>query len=217
MRPLDTEHSMKKFEFDDDIYNKVASEVQVYDDYFDEKFILEVDEMTDHLPLVLSNIANRYTYPYKTRGSHRLIGANLFARQGENDVFNKCPREIMGMYNHSINAILKNDDGDTGVNVSLEGVSINVQPMGQDGTPHVDGKFNSGDRTLMYFVNHKWSKKYGGPFQILNPETKEVINEIEFVPGRLVYFDGGLLHRGIAPKNVPYIYRKSIVFRMKVR
>ena len=141
----------------------------------------------------------------------------MFTRKGENEIDNRCPREIMGLYNHAINRILHDDGGNVGVNVGLDSISLNVQPMGQNGTPHRDGVFNGNDKTLMYFVNNKWEKKWGGPFQLLNPETKEVVNEIDFVPGRLVYFDGGLLHRGLAPKNVPYIYRKSLVFRIKAR
>jgi hypothetical protein len=208
---------MKKFEFEDSIYNDVANQLQIHDDCFDDRFIIELDDLTDRLPMVLTNIANRSTYPYGSRGTHKLIGANIFNRKGENEIDNRCPREIMGLYNHVINRILHDDEGNVGVNVGLEGISINVQPMGQNGTPHRDGVFNGNDKTLMYFVNNRWEKKWGGPFQILNPETNEVLKEVDFVPGRLVYFDGGLLHRGLAPKNVPYVYRKSIVFRIKMR
>ena len=214
---MDTGHSMKKFEFEDSIYNDVANQLQIHDDCFDDRFIIELDDLTDRLPMVLTNIANRSTYPYGSRGTHKLIGANIFNRKGENEIDNRCPREIMGLYNHVINRILHDDEGNVGVNVGLEGISINVQPMGQNGTPHRDGVFNGNDKTLMYFVNNRWEKKWGGPFQILNPETNEVLKEVDFVPGRLVYFDGGLLHRGLAPKNVPYVYRKSIVFRIKMR
>jgi hypothetical protein len=211
------EHNMKKFDFDENIYETVANQVQVFDDCFDDRFIYEIDEMTDRLPLVLTNIANRSTYPYGNKGSHKLIGANLFERKDEYNVVNKCPKELLNLYIHAVNKVIPNGDGGNGVNVELTGISVNVQPMGQDGTPHRDGQFNSRDRTLMYFANSKWESKWGGPFQIIDPDTKEVINEIDFVPGRLIYFDAGLLHRGLAPKNVPYIYRKSVVYRIKTR
>lgn len=208
---------MKKFDFDENLYETVAQQVQVIDDCFDDRFIHEIDEMTDRVPLTLTNIANRHSYPYGTRGSHKLIGGILFDRKDEYNVVNKCPKEILNLYINTINNVLINDKGSPGVNVELTGISLNVQPMAQDGTPHRDGQFNGNDRTLMYFVNSKWQKKWGGPFQILDPETQEVINEIDFVPGRLIYFDAGLLHRGLAPRNVPYVYRKSIVYRIKTR
>ena len=208
---------MKKFDFDENVYEKIADEVLVLDDCFDPRFVYEIDDMTDRLPMVITNIANRSTYPYGTRGSHKLIGSNLFTRKDEYNVVNECPKEILGIYQHTINSLIPNEDGGYGVNVELTGISLNCQPMGQDGTPHVDGRLNSCDKTLMYFANSEWDKKLAAPFQILDPDTKEVIREIDFVPGRLIYFDAGLLHRGLAPKNVPYVYRKSIVYRIKLR
>lgn len=208
---------MEKFEFDQAPYKKSIEDIQIHDDYFDDRFILEVDKITDRIGYNLTNIANRYTYPYKEKGSHKLLGATLFSRKDEYNISNTSPPEILNLYKHTINQILKDPKGNTGVNVELMTISINVQPMGQDGTPHRDGMLSAGDRTLMYFANSKWEKKWGGPFQILDPDTKEVLNEIDYVPGRLIYFDGGLLHRGLAPKNVPYVYRKSIVYRIKTR
>jgi len=208
---------MEKFEFDQAPYKKIIDEIQVYDDCFDDRFIIEIDEMTDRVSYTITNIANRYSFPYSTKGTHKLIGANLFTRKDEYNVVNKCPNEILNIYKHTINKVLRSPNGLPGVNVELSSISINAQSMGQDGTPHRDGVLNSKDRTLMYFVNNKWDKKWGGPFQILDPDTKEVLHEIDYVPGRLIYFDAGLLHRGLAPKNVPYVYRKSIVYRIKTR
>ena len=208
---------MQKFNFDENIYQKVADQVQVYDGCYDDRFVLEVDEQTDRIPYTLTNIANRTTYPYGNKGSHKLIGSHLFDRKDEYNVVNKCPGDILKLYVHAINSVIECPNGNKGINAELQSISVNAQSMGQDGTPHIDGRFNSNERTLMYFANSKWDKEWGGPFQILDPDTKDVIKEIDFVPGRLIYFDCGLLHRGLAPEAVSYIYRKSIVFRIKIR
>ena len=48
---------MKKFEFEDNIYNDVANQLQIHDECFDDRFIIELDDLTDRLPMVLTNIA----------------------------------------------------------------------------------------------------------------------------------------------------------------
>jgi hypothetical protein len=65
----------------------------------------------------------------------------------------------------------------------------------------------------MYFPNLKWDKEWGGQFQILD-DSGSVVEEHEYVPGRVLIFPGQYPHRGLGPRH-PHVYRYSIVWRVK--
>ena len=80
-----------------------------------------------------------------------------------------------------------------------------------DGTTHVDT--GGGTKTIILFTTFKWQKDWGGEFQTLDNEGN-VTNTIEYVPGRIIYLDADIPHRGLGP-TVVGVYRHSIAYRIK--
>ena len=93
----------------------------------------------------------------------------------------------------------------------LRRMDFNLQYYGQDGTTHVDGT-EENEWTIMLMTNTKWKSEWGGQFQLLSDDRKTVIEEHEYIPGRVIIFPGNVPHRGLAPLD-PYVYRYSTVFR----
>ena len=63
----------------------------------------------------------------------------------------------------------------------------------------------------MLMNNSQWKSEWGGQFQLVDGET--VVEEHEYVPGRVLIFPGSVPHRGLAPK-VPSVFRYTTVFRV---
>ena len=174
----------------------------IYDNIFDDKFLFELTDICNYsIPNKPGNVANRKTFPYGTVGSHNLMGVTLFNKISKYRIMSICPDELMRAFEHIANNIIKKE-------FNLISIDSNMQTMGMDGTPHRD----DGD-TIMLFPNYTWDPKWGGEFQELN-EMGDVLETVTYVPGRVIYFQGTALHRGLAP-TVPYVYRHSIAYRVK--
>ena len=176
-------------------------EIKVWDNLFDDRFILELDEQTNEYPWKLNISGNRYSFPNKTKGNYLFWGVKF-------DIKN-LPPIILDIYNHLTMNIINQ-------NFTLLSSHINGQSMGQDGTCHIDSLPNLQTHTLMVFINYKWEKEWGGDFQLLKEydDNAEITQSIKYIPGRIILFDGSIPHRGLAPLK-PYIIRKSLVFRLK--
>ena len=180
--------------------------IQIWDNLLDDRFILDLDEESNFYSWGLSNIANRNSYPSGAKGSHLLWGANLYDKNNPKVL---TPFNVKGLYFHLVKNVISQ-------NFNLSHIQVNAQSMGQEGTCHTDNLPNTQEYTLMVFINHKWEEKWGGDFQILKEydNKAEVVHSIKYVPGRVVFFDGSIPHRGLAPLE-PYVVRKSLVFRLK--
>ena len=176
------------------------SSVKIWDNLIDDRFLLDLDEESNTYNWNLNNIANRYSFPYEKKGSHLLWGTKFS--------IDNCPEKIHSLCKYLLSNIIKHP-----YKVNL--VELNAQSLGQEGTVHIDSDYNSGERTLMVFFNYKWEKNWGGEFQLLEKydHNSKIIKNIEYIPGRVVIFDGNIPHRGLAPK-IPNIIRKSLVFRL---
>jgi len=183
----------------------------VYDDIFDKRYLHEFfDNVIAMAGYNITNIANRRTQPYGSVGSHRLLGKQVFARESINDIqdidldsFYEC----MKMYN-IIESVIKE-------RLFLQNISLNLQPYGIDGTCHIDAEHDD-EFTILVMTNPEWKKEWGpASFQLLEKydNNSRVIEEHEYVPGRVLVIPSIHPHRGIAPTQ-PYIYRSSIVFRV---
>ena len=186
---------------------------EVYDDKFDSLYLHELFEHTiARLPYNFTNIANRNTFPYGFVGSHRLVGSNVFMRDGMNHIIHidmENFEELYKMY-EAIEGILKE-------RFFLSNISVNLQAKGMDGTCHADAAQGDDDEyTILVMSNPVWEKEWGpASFQLLEKydNNARVIEEHEYVPGRVLLIPSPHPHRGIAP-IVPYVYRTSIVFRV---
>ena len=63
----------------------------------------------------------------------------------------------------------------------------------------------------MVMPNPVWKDEWGGKFQIFNEDKTEMLEEYDYVPGRIIIFPSHLPHRGLGPME-PNLYRYSIVF-----
>ena len=181
----------------------------VIDDIYDHYFLSKLEEeMFDHVAFYTTNIANRRTFPSGRKGTHRLFGTDIFVREGLNRVTTLHDKaepffEAFDVIEHQI----------FNCPIFLRRIDINLQFYGQHGSPHTDG--GPDDVTVMLFNNTEWKSEWGGQFQLLSDDRKTVIEEHEYIPGRVIIFPGNVPHRGLAPLD-PYVYRYSTVFRIVV-
>lgn len=187
---------------------------EVYDDKFDALYLHDFYEnVIAKLPYNFTNIANRDSAPYGFSGSHRLIGCNVFNREGLNKITNIEPEyypDFYQMYEILENKILQEK-------FFLSNISVNLQAKEMDGTCHADADEGEDDEyTILVMTNPIWKKEWGpASFQLLEryDNNARVIEEHEYVPGRVLLIPSPHPHRGIAP-IAPYVYRTSIVFRV---
>ena len=171
--------------------------IEVYDDVFDLKYLVELYDDLKKIPIKTGNIANRKTWPYGEIGTHNLLGSILYARTSYYNIESIGPHKVFDILEHFVPHVLKKP-------FDLVSCSLNVQGIGMDGSFHTDvGK------QIILFASIPWKEDWGGELEI---ETSIKLEKIEYKPGRLVVFDGNIKHRGLAP-NIPNIFRYSINYR----
>ena len=175
----------------------------ILDNLFDDLFIHEIDHLTNYLNWGYTNKANRKSYPYGTVSSHTFWGALLYEKKDGRNIVNTCHEKIWGMYDFLTHQVFES-------NFDLNAIDVNGQTIYQEGTTHVDHERS--DYSLMYFVNSKWEKGWGGEFEFDSTNLKD---KVDFVPGRVILFDGRIPHKAWAPK-IPNVLRKTIVFRVNL-
>lgn len=177
--------------------------ITIYDNVFDDRYVRELNEICDNLPNKPGNRANRKTFPYGDVGTHNIMGAMLYKRYSKHVFESTCPLELLKAFQHLADNVIRQ-------NLDLWAIHSNLQSKSMDGTIHADKSPN-----VMIFTTADWKKSWGGEFQLFDPATPELVETVEYVPGRVVFFDGTIPHRALAPK-VPYVYRHSIVYRVNV-
>lgn len=177
---------------------------QVIDGLFDQLYIHQVDALIRDIPLSTNNIANRKTWPFGNEGSHRLLGQILFDRSSMNNI------KILKPECETFFKMFEVIENNLKAYFYLSQISLNVQHSGCDGTTHCDSP-DPFDHTILLMTNSVWEKEWGGQFQLI--ENNEVIEEHEYVPGRVIVLPSKHPHRGLGPSQ-PYVYRSSVVFRV---
>ena len=191
--------------------------IQVYDDIFDKLFLTELTTwLLIKCTYGTNNVANCTTSPYGFEGSHRLMGCNIYNNPGGSAEkywehmhkehfswsYQQKPREKLntfwGMYrdiqNYSKNKCL------------LQGIEINLQFKGMDGTSHKDGADNQTAFIVMLAYHDINGNEQGGEF-FHEPSGEK----ISFKQGRCIEMTASDSHRA-NPFNVPHIPRFSVKF-----
>jgi hypothetical protein len=183
---------------------------EVYDNIFPKQFIIDLDNKIKNIPLETSNISGaKDTRDRGIVGNHRLFGLCVFYRLGINRV-NKLHEESEIFFD-----ALEMIENSLGRKYYVEGIHINLQHSGCDGSPHIDSS-SQYEKTIMIMSTCYWEKEWGGQFQLTNEDGTNIIEEHEYVPGRVLVIPSSHIHRGLGPKiNYPYIYRTTVVFRTK--
>jgi len=177
----------------------------VIDDLFDLSFITSLEDiLLDKVPVISTNIANPKSFPMCRKGDHRFFGKEIFSRTNINriDSLHEQAEKFFDAFE-----IIEQNVFD--VSIYLKRIDVNLQYYGMDGSTHVDATDN--ELTVMLMNNSQWKPEWGGQFQLVDGDT--VVEEHEYVPGRVIIFPGNHPHRGLAPK-VPSIFRYTTVFRI---
>ena len=183
---------------------------EIYDDKFDAKYLHELfDLVQGRLRYRACNVANSNTWPYHQEGSHRLFGSSIFSRNHPNFIDyldNQNAQNFFKMFEFICE--LKNISTR---DVYLQRIDVNLQHSGCNGSLHVDAK-DKVSSTVMVMPNPTWKQEWGGKFQLMDWRDN-VIEEHDYVPGRVIIFPGKHPHRGLAP-IVPNTPRYTTVYRI---
>ena len=171
--------------------------IQVHDGLFDKYWV----DTLSHILLQeeswhVKNIANRYSFPSGTHGSHRLIGMRIHTKEfahPNKDLYEGCI-EAFNSFNKNI-----------GSNCELDNIHINLQFTGMDGTFHTDGGDNQFSFILM-LLNDVLDENIGGEF-IHKPSGQS----ISFKHGRLIQITASDEHKALAFTK-PHIPRITVKF-----
>ena len=177
----------------------------VIDDLFDIQYLADLEHTILEIPVKSTNVGNPTSFPNNRIGSHRLFGECIFDRDGLNRVetLHKESSKFFDTF-----AIIEQEVFNS--SLFLRRMDFNLQYYGQDGTTHVDGT-EENEWTIMLMTNTKWKSEWGGQFQLLDGD--KVVEQHDYVPGRLLIFPGQVPHRGLAPLD-RYAYRYTLVFRV---
>tara|TARA_B100001029_G_scaffold115172_1_gene95278 strand:+ start:211 stop:774 length:564 start_codon:yes stop_codon:yes gene_type:complete len=181
---------------------------EILDDIFDQEYLHQLHGILEYkINWNANNIANRNTFPYGKRGTHKLFGSTILQRTGLNNI-QYCDTENFKNFYNLYTYICQSRDIDPD-SFLLTRICANLQHSGCDGTLHIDG--GPEDKTIMVFPNPEWNSEWGGKFQVFSEDKKEMLEEYDYVPGRVIIFPAHLPHRGLGPIG-DYLYRYSIVF-----
>ena len=111
-------------------------------------FLSEWEEiLLDDCPVYTTNVANPTSFPHGREGSHRLMGVDIFAREGLNRVtlLHDQAEKFFNAFEILEEEVFK-------VPIYLRRIDVNLQYQGQDGTSHCDGT-NHDEYTVMVMNN----------------------------------------------------------------
>jgi|TARA_B100000085_G_scaffold96635_1_gene87714 hypothetical protein len=168
------------------------------DNILDKRFVDELYYDLLKSPWYVDNIAGRYTFPYGEKGTHVLMGNDIYLREN-NYTAKTTPltSKFISLFEHLCKSF--------NVDLYLKQISANLQFHGSDGTFHCDG--NSDHQVfILMLCNEDLPKSPGGQF-INKTQNKKV----SFKHGRVFTFNAAEIHRADA-FNKPYIPRISVKF-----
>ena len=201
----------------------LGNNVYVLDDYLEDAVFHAVNRDMTHCAWQKTNQVNGN--PNDGRGglpNHQLWGCNFFQghdmRDGHLNGMNGYPNYLIRYLDRKI----RTDFGFDWVRFQYAGG--NSQTHRQHGTCHSDcEKEDDWNLSFLYYPNTFWNPNWGGKLrfysEIIHGGILDFMDEyetgtVDFVPNRLLMFDGRLPHGAEAPhESARYIDRKSIVIR----
>jgi len=176
--------------------------IKVHEDFFDRKWLDEISERLLHTPWYADNVANSDTWPYRQKGTHRLLGHCFFHRQTDNFIsYSPIDIQLGSVLINSFEQIqhkLKRK-------MRLIEINTNLQFKGMDGSIHTDGNDNQSAFILM-LSNEHYSENIGGGFYHQPTDTT-----IDYKYGRVIEITASDPHKGIS-FNKPDIARISVKY-----
>lgn len=189
---------------------------EIYDDIFDAEYLYEIYNIVEKkLKYSAKNVANRRTFPYGTKGTHKLMGTGILHRKSPNEI-TFSHNETIKYFNELFFLIcgLRNTNPHT---CFLDRIDVNLQHSGCHGTLHRDAPEEETDaKTFMVMVNPEWSKDWGGEFVLYSQDKKTLLEKVDYKAGRVIVFPSNYPHTGYGAKSeYSYVYRYTIVFGVK--
>lgn len=168
--------------------------IKIYDGLFDKRFTSDLASRLIHSPWYAGNVANRYSWPYRETGTHRLLGQNYFLNGKTYPHINekKLTETLINAFEPIQRACKKK--------MELLEVGTNLQFKGMNGSIHTDGHDNQYSFILM--LCNEEVENIGGEF-IHNKK------KISFKHGRLIQIKASDPHRALS-FNKPHIARLSV-------
>ena len=156
---------------------------------------------------------------------HELWGAGFFSGQRDNgSLINEDCTNLQVIPGKYLNRRICTDFGFKWKRFQYMGV--NSQTHGQHGTTHADcAEEDEWNLSFLYYYNTYWNPAWGGDLRLYDSfqygidgreehVEEHCIGSIEFVPNRLLIFDGRIPHGADAPSpSARYIDRRSLVLR----
>ena len=197
----------------------LGNNVYVLDNYLEESLFHSVNTLMTHCAWQKTNQVNGT--PNDGRGglpNHQLWGCCFFTGVDKIDNTDVVPNYLI----KHLDKRLQTDFGFEWVRFQYAGG--NSQTHGQHGTCHSDCNENDEwNLSFLYYPNTFWNPHWGGKLRfyskqvysgILEDMDEYEIGTVDFVPNRLLMFDGRIPHGAEAPhESARYIDRKSIVIR----
>ena len=174
--------------------------MKCYDDIFDKRFLDVITHNLSASPWYATNIANRTTWPYGDKGTHKLLGALFFDRTDDNKITYNAHN--IGL-SHNFIDMFTAINNHTNNKLKLKQCQTNLQFTGMDGSFHTDGLDNETVYILM-LCDEIIDDYIGGDF--FNETTNE---KVPFKYGRVIEFKASNAHKGLS-FNKPHIARISI-------
>jgi len=183
--------------------------IKIHDNLFDNKFINDLAYiMVEEIGWKANNTAGPRRWPYGNAGPHRLLGENIFLNYNWTDPYKNS--SFIDMHIHP-NKKLVSDFfsafehicASTNNDLILNGISLNLQFMGMDGSWHNDGN----DKQVAFILMVAYDEirdGMGGGFAHRPSDTV-----VDFKNGRLIEMTASDEHKGLS-FNVPDIPRFTI-------
>lgn len=186
---------------------KIGDNGLIIDNFYSDLFLTKLFyETIIHTKLTPSFSNNRYGYPNYLEYHDLLLGAVLFDRKLKFNNFINNYDNSFPVYHSLFKALEDQILGKT----YLLTAQLNLQMIGMDCDIHRDSD-NDEDYTCLIMANPKWGPDYGGELEFYDNE-RNLIQTIDYVPGRVVVFQSKTHHKGRFP-NLKGVPRYVIVFR----
>lgn len=91
---------------------------------------------------------------------------------------------------------------------------VNVAHYGDMLYTHTDCQPGAGELTALWYICDRWDHEWGGE-TVFFDEAKDVRAAVSPRPGRLVIFDGDLLHAGRPPNRNCYASRYTLALKLE--
>jgi len=195
--------------------DSILNDIQIFDDLIDEQTLSSLHSKIQSSPFTFDTTGGNRNHKYPpgkhSNGGYRFWGMTLLQRLNDTITYNdvKDPK----LFETVLDIFEWFNKGYLNSSMFIHRVHINGQTIGQDGGIHLDEGWPD-CYSLMIFPNFNWKPEWGGEFEVYSSDKEDgkLIRKIDYIPGRIILFNGHIPHRGLSP-SVPNILRTSLIYK----